>query len=163
MKCPFCGFLDTQVKDSRPNEDNTMIRRRRECPKCHARFTTAETVQLRELIVIKRNGERRPFDRDKLMHSIVLALRKRDVSLEQIDQLVNNIVRHLEQSGESEIQSAEIGSYVMQALLALDKVAYIRYASVYKNFTTTRDFEDFVKNLTGKRKDKNEPKVRKNY
>jgi len=152
MKCPFCGFADTQVKDSRPNEDNTMIRRRRECPKCHARFTTAETVQLRELVVIKKNGDRRPFDRDKLLRSIVLALRKRDVTLEQVDQLVNNIVRNLEQSGESEIQSAEIGRHVMQALLTLDKVAYIRYASVYKNFTTTHDFEDFVKNLTGKRR-----------
>lgn len=152
MKCPFCGFADTQVKDSRPNEDNTMIRRRRECPKCRARFTTTETVQLRELVVIKKNGERRPFDRDKLLRSIVLALRKRDVTLEQVDQLVNNIVRNLEQSGESEIQSAEIGRNVMQALLTLDKVAYIRYASVYKNFTTTHDFEDFVKNLTGRRK-----------
>ena len=152
MKCPFCGFTDTQVKDSRPNDDNTMIRRRRECPKCHARFTTAETVQLRELVVIKKNGDRRPFDRDKLLRSIVLALRKRDVTLDQVDQLVNNIVRNLEQSGDAEIQSAEIGRHVMQAHLTLDKVAYIRYASVYKNFTTTRDFEDFVKNLTGRKR-----------
>ncbi|MBE6446495.1 MAG: transcriptional repressor NrdR [Alphaproteobacteria bacterium] len=152
MKCPFCGCPDTQVKDSRPNEDATMIRRRRECPKCHARFTTSETVQLRELIVIKKDGSRKPFDRDKLLRSIVLAVRKRDVTLEQVEQLVNNIVRSLEQSGEAEIQSAEIGRYAMQSLLSLDKVAYIRYASVYKNFTTTRDFEDFVKNLTGRRK-----------
>ena len=152
MKCPFCGCPDTQVKDSRPNEDATMIRRRRECPKCHARFTTSETVQLRELIVIKKDGSRKPFDRDKLLRSIVLAVRKRDVSLDQVEQLVNHIVRLLEQSGEAEIQSAEIGRYAMQSLLNLDKVAYIRYASVYKNFTTTRDFEDFVKNLTGRRK-----------
>lgn len=152
MKCPFCGCLDTQVKDSRPNEDATMIRRRRECPKCHARFTTSETVQLRELIVLKKDGSRKPFDRDKLLRSIVLAVRKRDVTLEQVEQLVNHIVRSLEQSGEAEIQSAEIGRYAMQSLLNLDKVAYIRYASVYKNFTTTRDFEDFVKNLTGRRK-----------
>ena len=152
MKCPFCGCPDTQVKDSRPNEDATMIRRRRECPKCHARFTTSETVQLRELIVIKKDGSRKPFDRDKLLRSIVLAVRTRDVTLEQVEQLVNNIVRSLEQSGEAEIQSAEIGRYAMQSLLSLDKVAYIRYASVYKNFTTTRDFEDFVKNLTGRRK-----------
>jgi len=152
MKCPFCGCPDTQVKHSRPNEDATMIRRRRECPKCHARFTTSETVQLRELIVIKKDGSRKPFDRDKLLRSIVLAVRKRDVTLEQVEQLVNNIVRSLEQSGEAEIQSAEIGRYAMQSLLSLDKVAYIRYASVYKNFTTTRDFEDFVKNLTGRRK-----------
>lgn len=152
MKCPFCGCPDTQVKDSRPNEDATMIRRRRECPKCHARFTTSETVQLRELIVIKKDGSRKPFDRDKLLRSIVLAVRKRDVTLEQVEQLVNNIVRSLEQSGEAEIQSAEIGRYAMQSLLSLDKVAYIRYASVYKNFTTTHDFEDFVKNLTGRRK-----------
>lgn len=152
MKCPFCGCPDTQVKDSRPNEDATMIRRRRECPKCHARFTTSETVQLRELIVIKKDGSRKPFDRDKLLRSIVLAVRKRDVTLEQVEQLVNHIVRLLEQSGEAEIQSAEIGRYAMQSLLNLDKVAYIRYASVYKNFTTTRDFEEFVKNLTGRRK-----------
>jgi transcriptional repressor NrdR len=152
MKCPFCGCPDTQVKDSRPNEDATMIRRRRECPKCHARFTTSETVQLRELIVIKKDGSRKPFDRDKLLRSIVLAVRKRDVTLEQVEQLVNHIVRLLEQSGEAEIQSAEIGRYAMQSLLNLDKVAYIRYASVYKNFTTTRDFEDFVKNLTGRRR-----------
>lgn len=152
MKCPFCGCPDTQVKDSRPNEDATMIRRRRECPKCRARFTTSETVQLRELIVIKKDGSRKPFDRDKLLRSIVLAVRKRDVTLEQVEQLVNHIVRLLEQSGEAEIQSAEIGRYAMQSLLNLDKVAYIRYASVYKNFTTTRDFEEFVKNLTGRRK-----------
>lgn len=152
MKCPFCGFLDTQVKDSRPNEDGTMIRRRRECPKCRARFTTTETVQLRDLIVIKKNGTRMPFSRDKLARSIILAVRKRDIDLDKIDLLINRIVSSLEQTGETEIQSSEIGRHVMQSLLALDKVAYIRYASVYKNFATTNDFEDFVKNLTGKRK-----------
>ncbi len=151
MKCPFCGYGDTQVKDSRPSEDNTFIRRRRECPKCHARFSTTETVQLRDLIVIKKNGTRVPFSRDKLARSIVLAVRKRDIDLEKVDLVVNRIVSSLEQSGETEIQSSDIGCHAMQALLALDKVAYIRYASVYKNFATTRDFEDFVKNLTGKR------------
>ena len=152
MKCPFCGCPDTQVKDSRPSEDDTMIRRRRECTKCHARFTTAETVQLRDLIVVKRNGTRVPFQRDKLSHSILLALRKRDVQFDKVDQLVNSIVRRLEQLGESEIKSAEIGTFVMEALLQLDKVAYIRYASVYKNFEEPKDFEDFVNKLTGKKR-----------
>ena len=152
MKCPFCGCPDTQVKDSRPSEDDTMIRRRRECTKCHARFTTAETVQLRDLIVVKRNGTRVPFQRDKLSHSILLALRKRDVQFDRIDQLVNSIVRRLEQLGENEIKSTEIGTFVMEALLQLDKVAYIRYASVYKNFEEPKDFEDFVNKLTGKKR-----------
>ena len=152
MKCPFCGCPDTQVKDSRPSEDDTMIRRRRECVKCHARFTTAETVQLRDLIVVKRNGTRVPFQRDKLSHSILLALRKRDVQFDRVDQLVNSIVRRLEQLGENEIKSSEIGTFVMEALLQLDKVAYIRYASVYKNFEEPKDFEDFVTKLTGKKK-----------
>ena len=152
MKCTFCGYPDTQVKDSRPSEDDTMIRRRRECIKCHARFTTAETVQLRDLIVVKRNGTRVPFQRDKLAHSILLALRKRDVQFDKVDQLVNSIVRRLEQLGENEIKSAEIGTFVMEALLQLDKVAYIRYASVYKNFEEPKDFEDFVNKLTGKKR-----------
>ena len=152
MKCPFCGCPDTQVKDSRPSEDDTMIRRRRECAKCHARFTTAETVQLRDLIVLKRNGARVPFQRDKLAHSILLALRKRDVQFDKVDQLVNSIVRRLEQLGENEIKSSEIGTFVMEALLQLDKVAYIRYASVYKNFEEPKDFEDFVNKLTGKKR-----------
>ena len=154
MKCPFCGYNDTQVKDSRPSEDGTSIRRRRGCPKCHARFSTVEHVQLRDLTVIKKDGTRVPFERDKLEYSIKLATRKRDVSLERISSLTNTIVRELEQLGEPEIQSAEIGSYVMDALLKLDKVAYIRYASVYKNFSSTEDFEDFVSNLTGKKDDK---------
>ena len=152
MKCPLCGCPDTQVKDSRPSEDDTMIRRRRECVKCHARFTTAETVQLRDLIVIKRNGTRVPFERDKLAHSILLALRKRDIQFDEVDQLVNSIVRRLEQLGENEIKSTEIGTFVMEALLQLDKVAYIRYASVYKNFEEPKDFEDFVNKLTGKKR-----------
>ena len=152
MKCPFCGCPNTQVKDSRPNEDDTLIRRRRECIKCHARFTTAETVQLRDLIVVKRNGTRVPFERDKLARSILLALRKRDIQLDKVDQLVNSIVRRLEQLGENEIKSSEIGAFVMEALLQLDKVAYIRYASVYKNFEEPKDFEDFVNKLTGKKR-----------
>ena len=151
MKCPFCGYEDTQVKDSRPSEDGTSIRRRRGCPKCHARFSTVEHVQLRDLTVIKKDGTRVPFERDKLEYSIKLATRKRDVSPEKINSLTNTIVRELEQLGEPEIQSAEIGSYVMDALLKLDKVAYIRYASVYKNFSSTKDFEDFVADLTGKK------------
>ena len=154
MKCPFCGYNDTQVKDSRPSEDGTSIRRRRGCPKCHARFSTVEHVQLRDLTVIKKDGTRVPFERDKLEYSIKLATRKRDVSTEKISSLTNTIVRELEQLGEPEIQSAEIGSYVMDALLKLDKVAYIRYASVYKNFSSTEDFEDFVADLTGKKNGK---------
>ena len=154
MKCPFCGYNDTQVKDSRPSEDGTSIRRRRGCPKCHARFSTVEHVQLRDLTVIKKDGTRVPFERDKLEYSIKLATRKRDISTEKISSLTNTIVRELEQLGEPEIQSAEIGSYVMDALLKLDKVAYIRYASVYKNFSSTEDFEDFVADLTGKKNGK---------
>lgn len=154
MKCPFCGYNDTQVKDSRPSEDGTSIRRRRGCPKCHARFSTVEHVQLRDLTVIKKDGTRVPFERDKLEYSIKLATRKRDISTEKISSLANTIVRELEQLGEPEIQSAEIGSYVMDALLKLDKVAYIRYASVYKNFSSTEDFEDFVADLTGKKNGK---------
>ena len=152
MKCPFCGCADTQVKDSRSSEDDTIIRRRRECTKCHARFTTAETVQLRDLIVVKKNGTRVPFQRDKLVRSILLALRKRDVQFERVDQVVNAIVRRLEQLGENEIKSSEIGAFAMEALLQLDKVAYIRYASVYKNFEEPKDFEDFVMKLTEKKK-----------
>ena len=154
MKCPFCGYNDTQVKDSRPSEYGTSIRRRRGCPKCHARFSTVEHVQLRDLTVIKKDGTRVPFERDKLEYSIKLATRKRDISTEKISSLANTIVRELEQLGEPEIQSAEIGSYVMDALLKLDKVAYIRYASVYKNFSSTEDFEDFVADLTGKKNGK---------
>ena len=151
MKCPFCGHNDTQVKDSRPSEDGTSIRRRRGCPKCHVRFSTVEHVQLRDLTVVKKDGTRVPFERDKLEYSIKLATRKRDITADKISSLTNTIVRELEQLGEPEISSAEIGSYVMDALLKLDKVAYIRYASVYKNFTSTEDFEDFVAHLTEKK------------
>ena len=151
MKCPFCGYADTQVKDSRPSDDGTSIRRRRGCPKCHARFSTVEHVQLRDLTVIKKDKTKVPFERDKLEYSIALATRKRNIESTKISTLVNQIVRQLEGLGEPEIQSAEIGSFVMDALLKLDKVAYIRYASVYKNFSSTEDFEDFVTHLMGRK------------
>ena len=144
MRCPFCGNDDTQVKDSRPTEDNTAIRRRRYCPACGARFTTFERTQLRELTVIKKNGSRAPFDRDKLERSILIATRKRPVEPERIDRIINGIVRQLESMGESEIQSPLIGELVMQALANLDPVAYVRFASVYKNFREARDFEEFI-------------------
>ncbi|HEX7006850.1 MAG TPA: transcriptional regulator NrdR [Alphaproteobacteria bacterium] len=144
MRCPFCGHDDTQVKDSRPTEDNSAIRRRRQCPNCGARFTTFERVQLRELTVLKSSGQREPFDRDKLMRSISIACRKRPVDPERIERIVNGIVRRLESMGESEIPSALIGEMVMDALSTLDKVAYVRFASVYKNFREARDFEQFV-------------------
>jgi len=144
MRCPFCQHLDTQVKDSRPTEDNTSIRRRRMCSSCGARFTTFERIQLRELTVIKGNGQRVPFERDKLARSIGIAIRKRPVDPERADRMINSIVRQLESSGESEIHSKVIGEYVMQALASLDQVAYVRFASVYKNFREARDFEDFI-------------------
>ncbi len=151
MKCPFCGFEDTQVKDSRPSEDGMSIRRRRFCPKCESRFTTFERVQIRELVVIKKNGERKPFDREKLVRSIELAVRKRPVTTEQVDMAVNNIVRDLESMGESEINSTVIGEAVMKALSKLDSVAYVRFASVYKDFREAKDFEDFVERLGSKK------------
>ena len=147
MRCPFCGNEDTQVKDSRPTEDNSAIRRRRQCPNCGARFTTFERVQLRELTVVKSNGQREPFDRDKLMRSIQIALRKRPVEAERIERVVNGIVRRLESSGESEIPTAAIGEMIMDALANLDQVAYVRFASVYRNFREAKDFEDFVGRL----------------
>lgn len=149
MKCPFCGFGDTQVKDSRSGEDGEAIRRRRNCPSCDSRFTTYERVQLRELVVIKSNGERRPLSRDKIQRSIAIATRKRPVEPEAVTQLVNRIVRALETSGETEIKSSRIGQLVMEELQTLDKVAYIRYASVYRNFNEARDFETFVDSLKG--------------
>lgn len=151
MRCPFCSCPDTQVKDSRTSEDGYSIRRRRSCPKCGSRFTTFEHIQMRDLVVVKKNDVRVPFERDKLYRSIFLALRKRDISDEQVDQVVNNIVRQLESSGEPEIRSSTIGELVMDALLSLDKVAYVRYASVYKNFTRTEDFEEFASKLTTKK------------
>ena len=144
MKCPFCGFLDSQVKDSRLTEDGTCIRRRRECPECGSRFTTFERVQLRELIVVKKNGEKVRFDRDKLERSILLAVRKRPVSPERVEKIVTSIQRRLESSGENEIPSRTIGEYAMEALAKLDNVAYVRFASVYKDFCEVSDFEDFV-------------------
>ena len=144
MRCPFCGHSDTHVKDSRPTEDNTAIRRRRACPDCGARWTTFERVQLRDLLVIKSNGQRAPFDRDKLERSMRIALRKRPVDPERIDRVVSGIVRRLESSGESEISSDSIGEAVMDALAGLDSVAYVRFASVYKNFREAKDFEDFI-------------------
>jgi transcriptional repressor NrdR len=147
MKCPFCSNPDTQVKDSRPSEDALTIRRRRFCPSCNSRFTTFERVQLRELTVLKKNGERRIFDRDKLSRAISVATRKRPVNPDDVDRLVNSIVQRLESTGESEILSALIGEMVMEGLKDLDDVAYIRFASVYRNFREARDFEKFVGNL----------------
>lgn len=147
MRCPYCGHLDTQVKDSRPTEDNSAIRRRRSCPACGARFTTFERIQLRELIVAKKGGQRIPFDRDKIARSIITACRKRPVDEDRIERVVNSIQRRLESMGESEIPSSVIGEMVMEALQGLDKVAYVRFASVYKNFREVKDFENFVETL----------------
>ncbi|MGL4288036.1 MAG: transcriptional regulator NrdR [Phreatobacter sp.] len=144
MRCPFCGFADTQVKDSRPTEDGSAIRRRRVCTECNGRFTTFERVQLRELTVVKRNNRRVLFDRDKLMRSIQIALRKRPVDPERVERLVSGIVRQLEASGESEIPAENIGRIVMEALKALDDVAYVRFASVYRNFREPKDFEQLI-------------------
>jgi transcriptional repressor NrdR len=149
MRCPNCGSLDTQVKDSRPTEDSAAIRRRRVCLSCNFRFTTFERVQLRELVVIKRNGRRVPFDRDKLMRSLSIALRKRPVEPERIEELVSKIVRELESLGESEISSETIGEAVMENLRTLDDVAYVRFASVYKNFREPKDFEQALAELSG--------------
>ena len=148
MRCPSCGSLDTQVKDSRPTEDSAAIRRRRVCLTCNFRFTTFERVQLRELTVIKRNGRRVPFDRDKLMRSLQIALRKRPVTPDQIEQMVSKIVRDLESQGESEISSETIGETVMEHLRALDDVAYVRFASVYRNFREPKDFEEALAELS---------------
>ena len=153
MRCPFCGHDDTQVKDSRPSEDNSAIRRRRHCPACGGRFTTFERVQLRELIVTKKNGRREPFEREKLERSLAHALRKRPVEAERVDRMITGIVRRLESMGENEIPSTEIGALVMQALASLDKVAYVRFASVYKNFRETRDFEALIDEMEGGEKD----------
>ena len=144
MKCPFCGFLDSQVKDSRLTEDGACIRRRRECPECGSRFTTFERVQLRELVVTKMDGRRVPFDRDKLERSLGVALRKRPVQADQVEQMVNRIVRQLESLGETEIQSSTVGDFIMKALKGVDEVAYVRYASVYKDFRHTGDFAKFL-------------------
>ncbi|WP_137390717.1 transcriptional regulator NrdR [Rhodoligotrophos defluvii] len=149
MRCPYCGNTDTQVKDSRPTEDNSAIRRRRFCPDCGGRFTTFERVQLRELIVVKRSGRRVPFERDKLVRSLQIALRKRPVDPERIERVASGIVRRLESQGENEVRSETIGKLVMEALKALDDVAYVRFASVYKNFREAKDFEELLGELTG--------------
>jgi len=149
MDCPFCGSNDTQVKDSRPCEDGAAIRRRRLCGACDARFTTFERVQLRELIVVKRNGRKSPFDRDKLERSLNIALRKRDVDPENVSRAINDLIRTLEQRGEVEASTETIGRLVMEVLAKLDKVAYIRYASVYRNFAEAKDFGDFVEKELG--------------
>ena len=147
MRCPFCGNEDTQVKDSRPTDDHAAIRRRRQCPNCGARFTTFERVQLRELTVVKGSGAREPFDRDKLLRSMQVALRKRPVDGERLERVVTGMVRRLESSGESEIPSQVIGEMVMDALSKLDQVAYVRFASVYRDFREAKDFEEFVGKL----------------
>ena len=147
MRCPYCNYSDTQVKDSRPTEDNAVIRRRRSCPQCGARFTTFERVQLRDLMVKKRDGKKVEFDRDKLARSIIIAFRKRPVDSERIEKMITGIVRRLESSGESEILSSDIGEMVMDTLSEIDQVAYVRFASVYRNFREARDFEKFVGDL----------------
>jgi transcriptional repressor NrdR len=147
MRCPYCGGLDTQVKDSRPTEDASSIRRRRICPDCGGRFTTFERVQLRELMVVKRNGRRVPFDRDKLVHSLDVALRKRAVAPERVERMVNGIVRQLESQGDADIPTERIGELVMEGLKGLDDVAYVRFASVYRNFREARDFNAIVGEL----------------
>ena len=148
MRCPFCGHDETQVKDSRPTEDNSSIRRRRQCPACGARFTTFERVQLRELMVIKKDNNRTVFDREKLVRSINISCRKRPVNTDKIELITNSIQRRLESSGETEIPTKVIGELVMDALKELDRVAYLRFASVYKDFQETDDFRKFIdKNL----------------
>ena len=144
MRCPFCGNLETQVKDSRPSEDGAAIRRRRSCSECGGRFTTFERVQLRDLMVVKRSGRRTPFDREKLERSISIALRKRPVEQDRVDRMVSGIVRQLESMGETDIPSDTVGGLVMDALKSLDVVAYVRYASVYRDFRETSDFAKFL-------------------
>ena len=144
MRCPFCSCVDTQVKDSRPSQDHAAIRRRRFCPSCGSRFTTFERVQLRELTVVKRDNTRTPFERDKLMRSINIATRKRPVDPDDIERMANGIVRRLETLGESDVTSTTIGELVMDGLSQLDPIAYVRFASVYRNFRETKDFEDFI-------------------
>lgn len=149
MRCPFCQNEDTQVKDSRPSEDKAAIRRRRFCPACGARFTTFERVQLRELTIVKKSGRKVPFERNKLERSLDIALRKRPVDPEQVERMVNGIVRRLESMGESEVQSEQVGRLIMEGLESLDQVAYVRYASVYRNFREASDFEKFLGKMTG--------------
>ena len=153
MRCPYCQSEDTQVKDSRPAEEGAAIRRRRVCPDCGGRFTTFERVQLRELVVVKKSGRKTPFDRDKLQRSFDIALRKRNVEPARIDRAVSGIVRQLESSGEAEVASSEVGRLVMEALKSLDDVAYVRFASVYRNFREARDFQELLGELGGEARD----------
>ena len=150
MRCPYCSNEDSQVKDSRPTEKNTAIRRRRYCDQCGSRFTTLERIQLRDLVVNKKNKQTESFDREKIYKSISLSLRKGNVEQEKIEKIVNAIVRRLENSGETEIKTSLIGEYIMEALSNLDQVAYVRFASVYKNFREAKDFEDFLGSLDEK-------------
>ncbi|MBL6602470.1 MAG: transcriptional repressor NrdR [Candidatus Puniceispirillum sp.] len=149
MICPFCGNEDTQVKDSRPAEDGAAIRRRRLCGKCEARFTTFERVQLREITIVKRNGRRSVFDRDKLERSFEIALRKRDIDADDVARAINEIVRKLESHADGDVPSEKVGELVMSSLYNLDQVAYVRYASVYRNFREAKDFEAFVEKELG--------------
>lgn len=149
MRCPYCSNQETQVKDSRPSEDGAAIRRRRYCPDCGGRFTTFERVQLRELVVVKKSGKRVPFDRDKLARSVAIALRKRPVEPERIERMLSGIVRQLESLGETEISADQIGEHVMEGLRVLDDVAYVRFASVYRNFREAKDFENLLGELSG--------------
>ena len=150
MRCPFCAHEDSQVKDSRPSEDGAAIRRRRQCEGCGARFTTFERVQLRDLIVAKRSGRKVPFDRDKLARSVSIALRKRPIEPDQVEQMISGIVRRLESQGESEIPSETIGEMVMEALAQIDPVGYVRYASVYRDFREAADFHEVLAEIAGK-------------
>jgi transcriptional repressor NrdR len=150
MKCPFCGFLETQVKDSRPSDDGTSIRRRRFCSECGGRFTTFERIELRELFVLKTNGKREPFNREKIKRSLAIALRKRPFDSERIEKITSGIVRQLESLGDSDIKSQKIGEIIMETLAPLDKVGFVRFASVYRNFREAQDFEDFLGTLDPK-------------
>ena len=161
MRCPSCASLDTQVKDSRPTEDSAAIRRRRLCLACNFRFTTFERVQLRELAVMKRNGRRVPFDRDKLARSVEISLRKRNVDPERVEQTVSKIVRELESLGENEVTTETIGETVMSALRTLDDVAYVRFASVYRNFREAKDFENLLGELSSDEEDEKSSPERK--
>ncbi len=148
MRCPFCAHEDTQVKDSRPTEDNAVIRRRRSCPACNARFTTFERVHLRDLTIIKSNGRRETFDREKLKRSVAVALRKRPVDDDRLERVISSLVRQLEASGQTEFSSDQIGEMVMEMLAELDQVAYVRFASVYRDFREAKDFEEFLGQLS---------------
>lgn len=154
MRCPFCTFFDTQVKDSRPSDDGLIIKRRRFCPNCGARFTTFERVEMRELKIVKRSGEKRPFDSSKLSRSIGVAARKRPITQEQIEVIVTKIIKKLEQYGEGEVESKVVGQMVMDELSKLDQVAYVRYASVYMDFSKASDFGKFIANIRNEKKSK---------